>query len=99
MTNPEKLSQSHNVLYLDSRNRMWFNEMIDFDSRVKGAGINTTQGVDLNQVEVQESSFKSKIESKSKNWCSHYVPIKGMWHSKIGGSCSRFIGWESMLAQ
>ena len=36
--------------------------------------------------------FGSRVESKSKSWKSHSLPINGMWLSKISSSISKSIG-------
>ena len=55
-------------------------------------GTNTDLGVWLKSSLGSRVSFSLKIESKSRNWDSHFFLINGMWLSKIGGSILRFVG-------
>ena len=68
---------------------MWFEEMVDFGSRIKGLGTNTNLGKSTLGLRV---GFGSRVVSKSKYWNSHSFSINGMWLSKIGGSIPRSMG-------
>ena len=97
MTNLEKSSRSHIVQHLDPTNEMWFCEIIDLCSQVKGTGTNTDSGIWFKSSRSSRVGFGSKIGNQRLmfTFCSH----NAMWLSKIDGSCLRFIDRKSMLAR
>jgi len=68
---------------------MWLSGIVDIDSRMIGSGTNTDSRKCILGSRV---SFGSRVESKSKNWNSHYFAINEMWLSKIGDFISRSMG-------
>ena len=71
--------------------KMWLGEMINLASRVISSGTITNS---KNSTLGSRVGFGLRVESKFKNWNSHYFPINGMWLSKIGDSIFRSIGTE-----
>ena len=69
---------------------MWFDEMDDLGSGIKGIGTNTDLGIWLKLSIGSRVSFDSRVGSKLTNWNSH--SLSKMWLSSIGGSFSRCIG-------
>ena len=66
MTNLGKSSRSHYGLYL-SYKEMWFDELDDLGSEMKGTGTNTDSGIIFKSSLSSKVNFSSRVESKSKN--------------------------------